>query len=167
MAKHSIARAEEKHAILQLAKTYSPKEIARTLGDDWNEGKVKTVIRSALRDLEDQNEEIGRAVLFLEVERLEEMKLLLMKFIGEFKDSAMEDDENSEKSFNRVMQSMDRLDKFIGRQSKLLGLEAPTKIQPVTPMMEPSRVIDAATELDAAEDDDDEEFNPEDIVGSL
>ena len=147
-----VPREELKYTILQYSRSYSSTEIAKLVGIP--EKEVRKLQDEALKDIQAGNLELGRAYAMLHLQKIEHCERLMMRFIDQFEKAAQLTAEGNitdeaARAAELVMKSVDRLEKLLTRGSKLLGLDAPIKLQGVMGVEQaPDRVLNAALSVD-------------------
>lgn len=167
----AIERAEIKHTILQLSRRYGIADVARMV--DLPKDDAKRLLEEGLRDLQDQTEDLGRAYAMLHLQKIEHCEKIMVGFIDEFHDVVKKNENGvlTEQAMNAaevVFKSIDRLDKLLTRGSKLLGLDAPLKVQASAGEGNtPERILNHAMELESENPSDVDFEDLGDAIGSL
>lgn len=139
-----------------------------------SEEETRNLRNEALRDLQEQNEDLGRAYAMLHLQKIQHCEGVMMEFIDEFRDLVQKSDDGkltaeAVEAADVVFKSVDRLDKLLTRGSKLLGLDAPIKLEASTGSDNaPDRVLNQALELEEEAPSEAEEGDfSGDLVGDL
>jgi len=159
MASHDIVtREQQKFTALEMSKTYSVKDIATEMNIDVSE--VRRLQEEALHELQQKNEELGRAYAALILDEAADARRIMNKFINKFSEHVtvtVFDNEDGEQILSQasqdaadiVFKAIDRMDKLHARASKILGLDAPIKLQPVGGgSATPDAIVNAAMEFE-------------------
>lgn len=169
-----ITEAERKLTVLELSKSYSDADIAKTLQIPVKE--VAKIREHALRDAMDHYDMMGRAYAAQHLNTIEDLQRGLVKQVKQLEriagkitrgtvEAAANGDEESQENIEILTEeaalamdlsfkATDRIVKLMERSAKMLGLDKPTELALLGGGNQtPQRVANAAMELEAGTKD--------------